>query len=252
MRLTHADKPSIMRSAMREQFRLEQSLQITRDRLRSGVLGADEDEEILYAEHVTRGYRVDVQDVDSGEWRSLCRRAVSYRAGNWSWPATATTLEDEGVIEPTAFADPRRPEPQSRARPKTCSNGTAGAWSCPAPIAPTAIASNRQPTAGHRSRSAWQCRPEVSSLSASGAAIGFGCETWILPATASRSRRPTRCRRNSRSRWSPIRCAVCGWRARSRRSSFGPSHAVPARRATLSCCATLNPASTARMNSGCT
>ncbi len=114
MRLTHADKPSIMRNAMRGQFRLEQSLKITRDRLRSGVPGADEDEEILYAEHVTRGYRVDVQDADSGEWRSLCRRAVSYRAGNWSWPDTATTLEDEGVIEPMAFADPRRRSAEPR------------------------------------------------------------------------------------------------------------------------------------------
>ena len=57
---------------------------------------------------MTRGYRVDVQDVNSGEWRSLCRRDVSYRAGDWSWPEIATTLEDEGVIEPTAFADPRR------------------------------------------------------------------------------------------------------------------------------------------------
>ncbi len=114
MRLTHADKPSIMRSAMRGQFRLEQSLQIGGDRVQSGVLGANEEEEILYAEHVTRGYRVDVQDVDSGEWRSLCRRAVSYRAGDWSWPA-AGMLGDEGFIEPTAFAGSRDPSAELRA-----------------------------------------------------------------------------------------------------------------------------------------
>lgn len=114
MRLTHAAKPTIMQSAMGNQFRLEQSLQITRDRLRSGVPGANEEEEILYAEHVTRGYRVDVQDVASGEWRSLCRRAVSYQADGWSWPASATMLQDEGVIEPTAFNDRRLRSPQPR------------------------------------------------------------------------------------------------------------------------------------------
>ena len=113
MRLTSADKRSVMQNAMRDQFRLEQSLQIARARLLSGVPAVEHEEEILRAEHVTRGYRVDVQDIESGEWRSLCRRAVSYEAGDWSWPAAQTMLEDEGVIEPTAFTDQNHLTPRT-------------------------------------------------------------------------------------------------------------------------------------------
>ena len=87
MRLTNANKRSVMQNAMRDQFRLEQSLRSARARLLSGVPAAEDQQEILHAEQVTRGYRVDVQDIEFGEWRSLCHRAVSYEAGDWSWPA---------------------------------------------------------------------------------------------------------------------------------------------------------------------
>ena len=109
MRLAHAAKPALMRRAIGEQARLEQTLMITRERMAAGAPTAEQDEEILYAEHVTRGYRVDVQDYDTGPWRSLCRRSVGYHAGGWSWPPADAAFDDEGVIEPTAFTDPRDP-----------------------------------------------------------------------------------------------------------------------------------------------
>lgn len=112
MRLTHALKPLMIQNAMADQNRLEQALQIAVGRFQSGLRGAED--EVLYAEQVTRGYRVDVKDVDSGKWRSLCRRVVGYRAGDWSWPAPATTLDDEGVIEPTGFTDRRVRSPELR------------------------------------------------------------------------------------------------------------------------------------------
>ncbi|MCP4381804.1 MAG: hypothetical protein GY798_10405 [Hyphomicrobiales bacterium] len=114
MRLTHPDKPLIMQGAMGDQFGLEQSLQVAIDRVRSGLLGADDAEDILTAEHVTRGYRVDVREIESGTWRSLCRREVRYRTDDWSWPAAAATLEDEGVVEPTVFTDGRDPSAEPR------------------------------------------------------------------------------------------------------------------------------------------
>ncbi|HEX2042777.1 MAG TPA: hypothetical protein VHF24_09080 [Acidimicrobiales bacterium] len=39
----------------------------------------DHDEMVHGAEHLIRGYRVDVQDVDTGTWYSLCRRKGTYR-----------------------------------------------------------------------------------------------------------------------------------------------------------------------------
>ena len=144
MRLTYAAKPSIMQNAMRGQFRLERSLQIATDQLHNSAPDANDDEEILYAEHVTRGYRVDVQEVASGQWRSLCRRAISYRASDWSWPATATRLDDEGVIEPTAFADWRDPS----AAPRTSEDLFEwDGWSLVVPRPDRADANSAQPTA---------------------------------------------------------------------------------------------------------
>ena len=145
MRLTHADKPSIMQNAMRGQFLLERSLQIARDQLQNGAPDGNDDEETLYAEHVTRGYRVDVQEIESGEWRSLCRRVVHYRASDWSWPATATRLEDEGVIEPMAFADWRDPS----AAPRTSEDLFEwDGWSLVVPRPDRADDDSAQPIAG--------------------------------------------------------------------------------------------------------
>jgi hypothetical protein len=113
MRLFDATLPSTVRSAIAAQAELESMLAGSpRD---TGVLGAAGDDAgdntdavtTLYAEHVTRGYRIDVRDVDSGPWRSLCRRHSRYSTDGWQWPAeSGAPVEDEGIVEPIAYEDP--------------------------------------------------------------------------------------------------------------------------------------------------
>ena len=69
------------------------------------MLQAPADAPPLYADQLTRGYRIDVREADKGRWRSLCRRKARYHCDGWSWPSAEDTLEDEGVIEPTAHVD---------------------------------------------------------------------------------------------------------------------------------------------------
>ena len=56
----------------------------------------DDDNMILYADDLVAGYRVDVWDSDSGEWRSLCKRKGSY---TFSEIAETRNYDDEGFIE---------------------------------------------------------------------------------------------------------------------------------------------------------
>ncbi|HEY3367006.1 MAG TPA: hypothetical protein VGK74_18290 [Symbiobacteriaceae bacterium] len=49
----------------------------------------------LYAEDVTRGYRVDVWDDQTGKWHSLCRRTGTYR---FTDGGPTATVEEEGFI----------------------------------------------------------------------------------------------------------------------------------------------------------
>ena len=113
MRVAHAEKPRLLRDAMGKQARLTLSLE-------RSLRGLDDDdgppppEEIIHAEHVTRGFRVDVQNTTTGQWRSLCRRFVRYAAGNWSWPGGAAQFEDEGTLEPTASREHRSLAPALR------------------------------------------------------------------------------------------------------------------------------------------
>ncbi|MFK8053734.1 MAG: hypothetical protein AB8F65_12265, partial [Woeseiaceae bacterium] len=62
---------------------------------------------VLYAEQVTRGYRVDVRNAASGQWHSLCARRNRYLGpdGVWQWPAQDQWAADEGTLEPTVFSD---------------------------------------------------------------------------------------------------------------------------------------------------
>ena len=56
----------------------------------------------LWAEDVTRGYRVDIQD-NSGTWRSLCLRDAQYLVGRYEGTPTIFTAEkEEGVITAAA------------------------------------------------------------------------------------------------------------------------------------------------------
>lgn len=105
MRLTHATKPPLLELAIRDQSRLEQALKTAQLNTELDRLGAAETDEILYAEHLNRGYRVDVQDVDVGIWRSLCEREVRYEAGDWEWPAEGS-MQDEGSVGPTVAREP--------------------------------------------------------------------------------------------------------------------------------------------------
>lgn len=105
MRLTHGQKPPLLESAIRQQASLEQALNNAPIVPEQGRLGAADTDEVLYAEHLNRGYRVDVQDADIGEWHSLCERDVRYAAGNWQWPASGD-VRDEACIGPMMVQDP--------------------------------------------------------------------------------------------------------------------------------------------------
>jgi hypothetical protein len=52
----------------------------------------------LFADDVTRGYRIDVFDDKTGEWRSLCRREGSYLVERGS-PTTLDIPPDEGYVK---------------------------------------------------------------------------------------------------------------------------------------------------------
>ena len=113
MRVSHAEKPALLGDAISKQSSLARSLH----RSRQGTDATDpspSEEEIIHAEHVTRGFRVDVQNVTTGQWRSLCRRLVRYATEHWSWPDGAGHFEDEGTLEPTASREQRVLSPALR------------------------------------------------------------------------------------------------------------------------------------------
>jgi hypothetical protein len=105
MRLTQSGIPRALETALQGQSQLEQSLTRRLSGPRPRILQASFDEPPLNADQLTRGYRVDVHEVDKGRWRSLCRRKVRYHCDGWAWPSADGELEDEGVIEPTAHVD---------------------------------------------------------------------------------------------------------------------------------------------------
>ena len=63
----------------------------------------------LWADDLTRGYRVDIEDGNSGRWRSLCSRLVSYDRLDGS---PKLTVSDEGWITSgaTETTDPNAPD----------------------------------------------------------------------------------------------------------------------------------------------
>lgn len=105
MRLTRGGTTDAITTAMADQAKLERDLERRGKGLQSGMLACAPGDEPLFAEQLTRGYRIDVRDIDTGRWRSLCRRHGRYRSGDWSWPIDGV-LEDEGVIEPAASGGP--------------------------------------------------------------------------------------------------------------------------------------------------
>ena len=111
MRVSHAEAPFMMETAALQQAKLLASLDSPEVETGTGATagmraGAEEtDEELLRADHILRGFRVDVRDTDGGEWRSLCRREVRYEAGSWSWTNGDGGVEDEGTIEPVVYED---------------------------------------------------------------------------------------------------------------------------------------------------
>lgn len=58
----------------------------------------------LWADDVTGGFRVDVQDA-AGTWRSLCRRGITYRMGRLAGPQATITATDEGTVTAAAMQD---------------------------------------------------------------------------------------------------------------------------------------------------
>jgi hypothetical protein len=74
-----------------------------------------EDSLTFHAEDLTRGYRVDVQDLDSktaeGQWFSLCRRAGAYEVGGTKLTITQKTLDREGCVRAgNVTANPGSPQ----------------------------------------------------------------------------------------------------------------------------------------------
>ncbi|MEL6870240.1 MAG: hypothetical protein AAFO81_10610 [Pseudomonadota bacterium] len=111
MRLLDTSIPSQIRSAMADTIELESALR-TSPILGAAQASAQDDEPdtdtsmpVLYAEQLTRGYRIDVQDTATGTWRSLCERSNRYSAGTWQWPANGETIHDEGAVEFMTFTD---------------------------------------------------------------------------------------------------------------------------------------------------
>jgi len=51
----------------------------------------------FYAEDLVRGYRIDIQDVDKGNWHSLCRREISYEIEGYS--DNPIKIVDEGFVQ---------------------------------------------------------------------------------------------------------------------------------------------------------
>ena len=63
----------------------------------------------LWAEDVTRGYRIDVWDAKVGSWRSLCRRSAEYLLSGGTLSVTPATGEDETTVQ---LAATRSPDPK--------------------------------------------------------------------------------------------------------------------------------------------
>ncbi len=64
----------------------------------------------MYAENLTRGYRVDIRNVATGRWYSLCRRIGTYHFDNAPAAKQNLTIEDEGIISGTGVTqDPSTP-----------------------------------------------------------------------------------------------------------------------------------------------
>jgi hypothetical protein len=77
------------------------------------ALSADPAQVELYAENLVRGYRLDIDDLTGGGWRSLCRRIVSYHFANGpDLDASFKDLSDEGFVQlgvTSAAKDPGQP-----------------------------------------------------------------------------------------------------------------------------------------------
>ncbi|MEE4111105.1 MAG: hypothetical protein V2I24_17260, partial [Halieaceae bacterium] len=111
MRMTHDDAREMTAQAMEAQAGLLQALSEQREKVAAAADGnagtpADNGDELLLdADHVLRGFRVDVRETVEGVWRSLCQRRTRYAAGAWVWPANGEPLEDEGILEPLVYED---------------------------------------------------------------------------------------------------------------------------------------------------
>jgi hypothetical protein len=78
------------------------------------ALAKDPAQVALYAENLVRGYRLDVNDLTGGGWRSLCRRTVSYHFVNRpALDASYKDLSDEGFVQLGVTSDAKPPGQQA-------------------------------------------------------------------------------------------------------------------------------------------
>lgn len=100
MRILDPAIPAQVRNAVSDQEQLEGTL---RSQRLLGAIDEPDMETTLFSEQLTRGYRIDVRDVNATGWRSLCERSSHYQSNGWSWPKDNTRIVDEGSVEFTAF-----------------------------------------------------------------------------------------------------------------------------------------------------
>lgn len=115
-----ADQPEeaglpALRSAGLSLTRLDRTASLT-SRLKGAknlndvLKGADPQAAVLDAEHLVRGYRIDIWDSRSRTWHSLCRRNGTYRFENTQ---AVEKFEDEGFVQLSAANVPPGPEQPS-------------------------------------------------------------------------------------------------------------------------------------------
>lgn len=99
---------------------------------------------VLYADDVTRGFRVDVWDAKSGKWNSLCRRKGTYRFVETS---KELTIDDEGFVSSAVTKAPAGSGSKDATLHMHQSMFTWNGWSlCAARLGRTII---RKEVAGH-------------------------------------------------------------------------------------------------------
>ncbi|GHF36297.1 Ig-like domain-containing protein [Streptomyces griseosporeus] len=140
---------------------------------RARVDGPSPQTAVLTAEHLVRGYRVDVWDSQSESWHSLCARSGTYRLER---TGEVRTIDDEGFVQLSAAGVPAEPaetaEPPLLYLPESLLRWTG--WSQVAPRPGLALPTGNDPTAP-------PVAPDNASVTALRLQTTFTATTGTLP-----------------------------------------------------------------------